>query len=126
MAMYLIANDNLKHLVDAKNTTTVPTSTANVSTVVSPVVVKSNPSKTIKDYFKDRLEDMKQKKHDLKKKIEVMTGYDISDTDLQISALEKTLKHGTYEQASRILLMLMEYKVMDQAIYDYTYSNNLM
>ena len=80
---------------------------------------------TIKDHYKQQLQDMKERKHEAFESFTLFTGYEPSTKEGAIKGLALAMKNGTYNQAAEVITDLIEYKLMCHAISTFCKTYNV-
>ena len=80
---------------------------------------------TIKDHYKQQLQEMKERKHEAFDSFVLLTGYEPTTKEGDIKGLALALKNGTYQQAAEVITDLIEYKLMCHAINTFCKTYNV-
>ena len=82
-------------------------------------------SDTIKDRYKQQLQELKDRKREASDSFTLFTGYEPDSKEGAVKGLSLALKNGTYQQAAEVMFDLIEYKIMCHAVKTFCKTYNL-
>ena len=80
---------------------------------------------SIKDHYKQQLQELKDRKREASDSFTLFTGYEPDSKEGAVKGLSLALKNGTYQQAAEVLFDLIEYKIMCHAVKTFCKTYNL-
>ena len=88
-------------------------------------VLSNKHSESIKDHYKQQLQELKDRKHEASDSFTLFTGYEPDSKEGAVKGLSLALKNGTYQQAAEVMFDLIEYKIMCHAVKTFCNTYNL-